>query len=194
MRCASPGRDPGRQPRSHRASAAADRQGRRGPGRRLDRPQPDAKLAGARRAAGLDPQVRFAIAAPVRAAPPADVAALLAGLPDRRPDRWRCNSAITPRMRTCARRSSASSRRSCSGGSGDRIRPMFARPARPRPSTCPSSIAIRDRWPRARATRLVLHEQYQSRLDDASAALRVSTRSATPHRGCPEGGRCGGRG
>jgi len=116
---------------------------------------------------GLDPEVRFAIAAPTLRALPANLAPLLAGLPDRRPDLVALQlgyrsadedvrSAIIGQFPALAL-----------GGQWGQDT-TNVRSAGP---TATFDLPIFDRnqgqVAQTRATRLMLHEQYQSRLDDA---------------------------
>ncbi|HEV2268057.1 MAG TPA: TolC family protein [Steroidobacteraceae bacterium] len=121
---------------------------------------------------GLEPQVRFAIAAPSLPAPPADVAALLANLPDRRPDLVALQLGY---------RSADEDVRTAIIGQF----PAFAlggqwgqdtTNVRSGGPTATFDLPIFDRnqgqVAQTRATRLVLHEQYQSRLDDAFGTVK----------------------
>ena len=121
---------------------------------------------------GLGPQVRFAIAAPALQPPPADLPALLADLPDRRPDLvalqlgYHCadedvRTAIIGQFPAFVL-----------GGQWGQDT-TNVRSAGP---TATFDLPIFDRnqgqVAQARATRLVLHQQYQSRLDDAFATAK----------------------
>lgn len=121
---------------------------------------------------GLDPQLRLAIAAPSLPPPPADLASLLADLPDRRPDLVALQLGY---------RSADEDVRTAIIGQF----PAFAlggqwgqdttnvRSAGP---TATFDLPIFDRnqgqVAQGRATRLLLHEQYQSRLDDAFGSVK----------------------
>ncbi|HEY1889943.1 MAG TPA: TolC family protein [Steroidobacteraceae bacterium] len=121
---------------------------------------------------GLDPQVRFAIAAPSLALPPTDLAPLLADLPDRRPDlvalRLGYHSADEDVRTAIIGQFPAF----VLGGQWGQDT-TNVRSAGP---TATFDLPIFDRnqgqVAQARATRLVLHQQYQSRLDDAFAAAK----------------------
>jgi outer membrane protein, heavy metal efflux system len=121
---------------------------------------------------GLEPQVRFAIATPSLRALPADLAPLLANLADRRPDLVALQLGL---------RSADEDVRSAIVGQF----PAFVlggqwgqdttnvRSAGP---TATFDLPIFDRnqgqIAQARATRLLLHAQYQSRLDDAFGTVK----------------------
>ena len=121
---------------------------------------------------GLEPSVRFAIAAPTLAPPPAHLASRLASLPDRRPD------LVALRL---GYRSSDESVRTAIIGQF----PAFAiggvweddngnvRNAGPVASfDLPLFDRNQGQVARARATRLLLHERYQARLDAAVGAVK----------------------
>jgi outer membrane protein, heavy metal efflux system len=116
---------------------------------------------------GLDPRVRFAIAAPSLTPPPADLAALLTHLPDRRPDlvalRLGYDSADEDVRTAIIGQFPAFALGGQWGQDTTNVR--SAGP------TATFDLPVFDRnqgqVAQGRATRLVLHEQYQSRLDDA---------------------------
>jgi outer membrane protein TolC len=116
---------------------------------------------------GLAPQVRFAITAPALRAPPADLTALLADLPDRRPD--------LVALQLGYHSADADVRTAIIGqfpaftlGGQWQQDTTNVRSAGP---TATFDLPIFDRnqgqVAQTRATRLLLHEQYQSRLDEA---------------------------
>ena len=121
---------------------------------------------------GLDPQVRFPIAAPALPPLPTDLAPLLADLPDRRPD------LVALRL---GYRSADEDVRTAIIGQF----PAFAlggqwaqdnTNVRSGGPTATFDLPVFDRnqgeVAQASATRLLLHEQYQSRLDDAFGTVR----------------------
>jgi outer membrane protein, heavy metal efflux system len=120
---------------------------------------------------GLDPQVRFAIAAPALEAPPADLTPLLADLPDRRPDlvalQLGYHSADAD-VRTAIIGQFPPLTLGGQWGQ-DTTNVRSAGPA----ATFDLPIFDRNQGQvaQARATRLLLHEQYQSRLDDAFGSV-----------------------
>lgn len=121
---------------------------------------------------GLDPRVRFAIAAPALAPLPADLTALLADLPDRRPDLVALQlgygsadedvrSAIIgqfPALALGGQWGQDTSNVRSAGPAATFDLPIFDRNQ--------GQVA------QTRATRLLLQEQYQSRLDDAFGSVR----------------------
>ena len=121
---------------------------------------------------GLDPKVRFAIAAPSLPPPPADLAALLTGLSDRRPDLVALQLGY---------RSADEDVRSAIIGQFPALvlggqwgqDTSNVRSAGP---TATFDLPIFDRnqgqVAQTRATRLLLHEQYQSRLDAAFGTVK----------------------
>jgi outer membrane protein TolC len=116
---------------------------------------------------GLDPQVRFAIAPPSLPAPPADLAALLTTLPDRRPDLVALQLGYRSADEDVRSAIIGQFPALVLGGQWgqDTTNVRSAGPA----ATFDLPIFDRNQGQVAqtRATRLVLHEQYQSRLDDA---------------------------
>lgn len=121
---------------------------------------------------GLDPQVRFAIAPPSLPALPSDLAPLLVSLPDRRPDLVALQlgyrsadedvrTAIIgqfPALVLGGQWGQDTSNVRSAGPMATFDLPIFDRNQ--------GQVA------QARATRLVLHEQYQSRLDDAFGSAK----------------------
>jgi outer membrane protein TolC len=121
---------------------------------------------------GVTPEVRFAIAPPDLAPMPADIDALIAGLPDHRPDLvalqmgYRSSdetvrAAILGQFPAFTLGGSYSQDNSGVSAVGPAVTfelPIFNRNQ--------GQIAA------ARATRLLLHEQYQSRLDSAASTVR----------------------
>ncbi|MGB6486081.1 MAG: TolC family protein [Steroidobacteraceae bacterium] len=121
---------------------------------------------------GLDPQVRFAIAAPSPAAPPADLAALLANLPDRRPDLVALQLGYHSADEDVRTAIIGQFPAFVLGGQWGQDT-TNVRSAGP---TATLDLPIFDRnqgqVAQGRATRFVLHEQYQSRLDDACGSAK----------------------
>jgi outer membrane protein TolC len=121
---------------------------------------------------GLDPQVRFAIAAPALPPLPAALTALLGNLPDRRPDlvalRLGYDSADEDVRSAIIGQFPALVLGGQWGQDTSNVR--SAGPA----ATFDLPIFDRNQGQVAqtRATRLLLHEQYQSRLDDAFGSAR----------------------
>jgi outer membrane protein TolC len=121
---------------------------------------------------GLEPRVRFAIAAPALAPLPADLTALLTDLPDRRPDLVALQlgydsadedvrSAIIgqfPALALGGQWGQDTSNVRSAGPAATFDLPIFDRNQ--------GQVA------QTRATRMLLHEQYQSRLDDAFGGAR----------------------
>ncbi|MFZ0551839.1 MAG: TolC family protein [Steroidobacteraceae bacterium] len=121
---------------------------------------------------GLDPQVRFAIAAPSLPPPPVDVASLLINLPDRRPDLVALQlgyHAADEDVRTAVIGQFPAFALGGQWGQ-DTTNVRSAGP------TATFDLPIFDRnqgqVAQGRATRLVLHDKYQSRLDDAFAGAK----------------------
>jgi outer membrane protein TolC len=121
---------------------------------------------------GLDPQVRFAIAAPVLRAPPTDLTALLAGLPDRRPDLVALQLGYHSADEDVRTAIIGQFPAFTLGGqwAQDTTNVRSAGPA----ATFDLPVFDRNQGQVAqtRATRLLLHEQYQSRLDDAFGTVK----------------------
>ena len=121
---------------------------------------------------GLDPQVRFAIAAPSLRAPPADLTPLLADLPDRRPDlvalQLGYHSADEDVRTAIIGQFPAFSLGGQWGQDTTNVR--SAGPA----ATFDLPVFDRNQGQVAqtRATRLLLQQQYQSRLDDAFGTVK----------------------
>ena len=121
---------------------------------------------------GLDPQVRFAVAAPSLPAPPADVASLLTNLPDRRPDLVALQLGYRSADEDVRTAIIGQFPAFALGGQWgqDTSNVRSAGPA----ATFDLPIFDRNQGQVAqtRATRLQLHEQYQSRLDDAFGTVK----------------------
>jgi outer membrane protein, heavy metal efflux system len=116
---------------------------------------------------GLDPRVRFAIAAPSLPAPPSDLATMLANLPDRRPDLVALQLGYRSADEDVRTAIIGQFPAFVLGGQWGQDT-TNVRSAGP---TATFDLPVFDRnqgqVAQGRATRLVLHEQYQSRLDDA---------------------------
>jgi outer membrane protein, heavy metal efflux system len=121
---------------------------------------------------GLDPQVRFAIAAPSLPVPPADLTALLTNLPDRRPDLVALQLGYHSADEDVRTAIIGQFPAFVLGGQWGQDT-TNVRSAGP---TATFDLPVFDRnqgqVAQARATRLVLHEQYQSRLDDAFGSAK----------------------
>jgi outer membrane protein, heavy metal efflux system len=121
---------------------------------------------------GLDPQVRFAIAAPALPAPPADLATLLTNLPDRRPDLVALQLGYHSADEDVRTAIIGQFPAFALGGQWGQDT-TNVRSAGP---TATFDLPVFDRnqgqVAQVRATRLVLHEQYQSRLDDAFGSAK----------------------
>lgn len=121
---------------------------------------------------GLDPQVRFAIRAPSLPAPPADVAALLANLPDRRPDLVALQLGYSSADEDVRTAIIGQFPAFVLGGQWG----QDTTNVRSGGPTATFDLPIFDRnqgqVAQSRATRLMLHEQYQSRLDDAFGTVK----------------------
>ncbi|MHB8815072.1 MAG: TolC family protein [Steroidobacteraceae bacterium] len=121
---------------------------------------------------GLDPQVRFAIAAPSVPEPPADVAALLANLPDRRPDLVALQLGYRSADEDVRTAIIGQFPALVLGGQWG----QDTTNVRSGGPTATFDLPIFDRnqgqVAQTRATRLLLHEQYQSRLDDAFGTVK----------------------
>jgi outer membrane protein, heavy metal efflux system len=116
---------------------------------------------------GLDPQVRFAIAAPSLPPLPADLAPLLADLPDRRPDLVALQLGYRSADEDVRTAIIGQFPAFVAGGQWG----QDTTNVRAEGPTATFDLPIFDRnqgqVALTRATRLLLHEQYQSRLDDA---------------------------
>ncbi|HEX4266942.1 MAG TPA: TolC family protein [Steroidobacteraceae bacterium] len=122
---------------------------------------------------GLDPEVRFAIAAPSLPPPPADMATLVADLPDRRPDLVALQlgyhsadedvrTAIIgqfPALVLGGQWGQDTTNVRSAGPTATFDLPIFDRNQ--------GQVAL------GRATRLLLHQQYQARLDDAFGSVKA---------------------
>jgi outer membrane protein, heavy metal efflux system len=121
---------------------------------------------------GLDPQVRFVIAAPSLPAPPADLTALLSNLPDRRPDLVALQLGYQSADEDVRTAIIGQFPAFVVGGQWGQDT-TNVRSAGP---TATFDLPIFDRnqgeVAHGRATRFVLHEQYQSRLDDAFGSAK----------------------
>ena len=121
---------------------------------------------------GLDPQARFAIAAPSLPAPPADLAALLASLPDRRPDLVALQLGYRSADEDVRTAIIGQFPAFAVGGqwAQDNTNVRSAGPA----ATFDLPIFDRNQGQvaQSRATRLLLQEQYQSRLDNAFGTVK----------------------
>jgi outer membrane protein, heavy metal efflux system len=121
---------------------------------------------------GLDPQVRFAIAAPSLPAPPPDLTALLTNLPDRRPDLVALQLGYHSADEDVRMAVVGQFPAFALGGQWGQDT-TNVRSAGP---TATFDLPVFDRnqgqVAQARATRRVLHEQYQSRLDDAFSSAK----------------------
>jgi outer membrane protein, heavy metal efflux system len=121
---------------------------------------------------GLDPQVRFPIAAPSLPPLPADLASLLADLPDRRPDLVALQLGYHSADEDVRTAIIGQFPALVLGGqwAQDTTNVHSAGP------TATFDLPVFDRnqgqVAQGRATRLLLHEQYQSRLDDAFGAVK----------------------
>jgi len=121
---------------------------------------------------GLDPEVRFAIATPSLSPLPADLTALLTSLPDRRPDLVALQLGYRSADEDVRAAIIGQFPAFVLGGQWgqDTSNVRSAGPL----ATFDLPIFDRNQGQVAqtRATRLVLHEQYQARLDDAFASVR----------------------
>jgi outer membrane protein TolC len=121
---------------------------------------------------GLEPQVRFAIAAPALQPPPADLPALLADLPNRRPDLVALQLGYHSADEDVRTAIIGQFPAFVLGGQWG----QDTTNVRSGGPTATFDLPIFDRnqgqVAQARATRLVLHQQYQSRLDDAYASAK----------------------
>jgi len=121
---------------------------------------------------GLDPQVRFAIAAPALAPLPTDLTTLLADLPDRRPDLVALQLGYDSADEDVRTAIIGQFPALVLGGEWgqDTSNVRSAGPA----ATFDLPIFDRNQGQvaQSRATRRLLHEQYQSRLDDAFGGAR----------------------
>lgn len=121
---------------------------------------------------GLDPQVRFAIVAPSLGPLPADLAPLLADLPDRRPDLVALQLGYRSADEDVRTAIIGQFPAFVAGGQWGQDT-TNVRSAGP---TATFDLPIFDRnqgqVAQTRATRLLLHEQYQSRLDDAFGTVK----------------------
>ncbi|HEX5207661.1 MAG TPA: TolC family protein [Steroidobacteraceae bacterium] len=121
---------------------------------------------------GLDPEVRFAIATPSLSPLPADLTALLTSLPDRRPDLVALQLGYRSADEDVRTAIIGQFPAFVLGGQWgqDTSNVRSAGPL----ATFDLPIFDRNQGQVAqtRATRLVLHEQYQARLDDAFASVR----------------------
>lgn len=121
---------------------------------------------------GLGPQVRFAIAVPSLTPLPADLTALLADLPDRRPDLVALQLGYRSADEDVRTAIIGQFPAFALGGqwAQDNTNVRSAGPA----ATFDLPIFDRNQGQVAqgRATRLLLHEQYQSRLDDAFGTVK----------------------
>lgn len=121
---------------------------------------------------GLDPKVRFAIATPSLSPLPADLTALLTGLPDRRPDLVALQLGYRSADEDVRTAIIGQFPALVLGGQWgqDTSNVRSAGPL----ATFDLPIFDRNQGQVAqtRATRLLLHEQYQARLDDAFASVR----------------------
>lgn len=121
---------------------------------------------------GLGPEVRFAIAAPSLPAPPADLAALLTDLPDRRPDLVALQLGYRSADEAVRTAIIGQFPAFVLGGQWgqDTTNVRSAGPL----ATFDLPVFDRNQGQVAqtRATRLQLHEQYQARLDEAVGTVR----------------------
>jgi len=121
---------------------------------------------------GLDPEVRFAIATPSLSPLPADLTALLTSLPDRRPDLVALQLGYRSADEDVRTAIIGQFPAFVLGGQWGQDTSNI-RSAGP---LATFDLPIFDRnqgqVAQTRATRLVLHEQYQARLDDAFASVR----------------------
>ena len=121
---------------------------------------------------GLDPQVRFRVAAPALPPPPTDLTALLADLPDRRPDLVALQLGYRSADEDVRTAIIGQFPALALGGQWgqDTSNVRSAGPA----ATFDLPIFDRNQGQvaQSRATRLLLHEQYRSRLDDAYGSAK----------------------
>jgi outer membrane protein TolC len=122
---------------------------------------------------GLTPEARFAIAAPRLSPPPSDLAALIASLPQRRPDLIALQLGYRSSDRSVRAAVLGQFPALVLGGSWSQDT-TNVRSAGP---TATFDVPLFNRGQgviaQARATRLVLHEQYQARLDAAVEEVRA---------------------
>ncbi len=121
---------------------------------------------------GLEPSVRFAIAAPALAGPPKDLGPLLAGLPDRRPDLVALQLGYRSADEDVRTAIIGQFPAFVLGGIWEDDNGNVRNAGPVANFDLPLFDRNQGQVAAARATRLALHDQYQARLDEAVGAVK----------------------